>query len=167
MACSRNWHTQIFIRVAEENVMLSCKLENTTPIQKDLKYLNLRNSHTWKLKTPIASDHVDLEKFDTSLPNQLVTTTRFFYKQRFFSTQPHCGLTFSWIMLQMLLRCCLTHISIIILKHFLYLVYLCSWLGRIYVIYVIVSIMNTDTFFLLLIFKSTFYYFWMITWWRM
>ena len=35
-------------------------------------------------------------------------STRFFYKQHFFSTQPHCCLTFSWSELQMLLRCWLT-----------------------------------------------------------
>ena len=35
-------------------------------------------------------------------------STRFFYKQYFFSTQPHCCLTFSWSELQMLLRCWLT-----------------------------------------------------------
>ena len=52
-----------------------------------------------------------------------------FYKQRFFSTEPQCCLTFSWIELQMFLRCCLIHISIIILRHFLYLPYLCPCLG--------------------------------------
>ena len=52
----------------------------------------------------------------------------FFYKQRFFSTQPQCCLTFSWIELQTFLRCCLVHISIIILGHFLNLLYLCSCL---------------------------------------
>ena len=46
----------------------------------------------------------------------------FLYKQRFF--QPQCYLTFLWIELQMLLRCCLKNISIIILRHFLYLFYL-------------------------------------------
>ena len=35
---------------------------------------------------------------------------------------------FSWIELQMLLRCCLIHISIIILRNFLHLLYLCSCL---------------------------------------
>ena len=40
----------------------------------------------------------------------------FFCKQRFFQYD----LTFSWIELQILLRCCLLHISIIILRHFLY-----------------------------------------------
>ena len=55
---------------------------------------------------------------------------RFFYKQRFsfFLSQPHCCLTFSWIELQMLLRCCLIHKSIIILRHFLYLLHLCTCL---------------------------------------
>ena len=55
-------------------------------------------------------------------------TTCFFHMQRFFSTQPQCCSTFLWIELQMLLRCCLIHISIIILRHFLYLLYLCPWL---------------------------------------
>ena len=36
--------------------------------------------------------------------------------------------TFSLIELQMLLRCCFIHISIITVRHFLYLLYLCSWL---------------------------------------
>ena len=54
--------------------------------------------------------------------------TRFFYKQHFFSTQPQSCLTLSWIELQMLLRCCLIHISIIMLGHFLYLLYLCPCL---------------------------------------
>ena len=51
--------------------------------------------------------------------------TRFFKKQRFFSTQSQCCLTFSLIELQLLLRCCLMHISIIILRRFLYLLCLC------------------------------------------
>ena len=49
----------------------------------------------------------------------------FFYKQRIFSTQPQCCLTFPWIQLQMWLRCCLLHISIIKLIQILYLVYFC------------------------------------------
>ena len=44
----------------------------------------------------------------------------FFYKQHFFSTQPQCCLTFSWIKLQMLLQCCLIHVTIVILKHILW-----------------------------------------------
>ena len=40
----------------------------------------------------------------------------FFNKQHLFSTQPQCCLTFSWIELQMLLKCCLIHKSIIILR---------------------------------------------------
>ena len=47
-----------------------------------------------------------------------------FHRQRFFSTQPQCCFTFSWIELQMLLRCCLRHKSIIIPRHFLCLLYL-------------------------------------------
>ena len=35
---------------------------------------------------------------------------------------------FSWIKLQMLLRCCLIHVTFIIVRHFLYLLYFCSCL---------------------------------------
>ena len=52
----------------------------------------------------------------------------FFHKKRFFSTQCQCCLKFLWIELQMLLRCCLIQISIIILRHFLCLVYSCPCL---------------------------------------
>ena len=56
--------------------------------------------------------------------------TRFFFcKQRFFSTQPQCCLTFLWIELQVFLRCCLIHISIIVLRYILHLVYLSPCLG--------------------------------------
>ena len=44
-----------------------------------------------------------------------------------FSTQFQCCLTFSLFELQMLLRYCLMHISIIILRHILYLLYLCPY----------------------------------------
>ena len=50
----------------------------------------------------------------------------FFKIQHFFATQ--CCLTFVWIELQMLLRCCLIHISIIIVRYCLYVLYLCSFL---------------------------------------
>ena len=44
-----------------------------------------------------------------------------FYKQSYFSTQSKCWLTFLWIKLQMLLRCCLIHIIIIILRPFFFI----------------------------------------------
>ena len=47
--------------------------------------------------------------------------TRFFIRNAIFSTQPQCCLTFSRIELQMLLRGYLIHISIVILRHVLYL----------------------------------------------
>ena len=55
--------------------------------------------------------------------------TRFFYKQRFFSIQPHCCLTFSSIELEMLLKCCLMHVGIIMLRSVLCLLDLCPCLG--------------------------------------
>ena len=48
----------------------------------------------------------------------------FFYKQRFFSSQPQLLINFLWIQLQILLRCSLTHKSTIIHRHFLSRVYL-------------------------------------------
>ena len=53
--------------------------------------------------------------------------TRFFYKERYFSIQLHGCLTFSWIETKMLLRCRLIQINIIIVRHFLYLLFVfCS-----------------------------------------
>ena len=49
--------------------------------------------------------------------------TRIYYKLSFFSTQPQCSLTFSWIQFQMMLMCCLLHVTIIILRQILHLVY--------------------------------------------
>ena len=70
----------------------------------------------------------------------------------FFSTQPQYCLTFSWIELQMLLRRCLTHRTIIILRHILHLVYLCTC--RIYVIdFSLTSFKQTYLTFALLFFK--------------
>ena len=102
----------------------------------------------------------------------------FFLKERLFSTQPQCCLTFSWIELQMLRRCCLLHVSIIILRQFLYLVYLRPCLGlalsRSYLcnLFFFVcfhfpdsnsyNLIKTDTLFLQIFYMS--YYFWMITW---
>ena len=60
---------------------------------------------------------------------KLETFTLLFYKRRFFQTQLQCCLYFSWIELQILLRRCLIHMSIIILRHYLYLLYLCLCLG--------------------------------------
>ena len=53
-----------------------------------------------------------------------------FISKAFFSTQPQCCITFSWIELQMLLRFWLIHkaLSIIILRHFLYLLFSCPCL---------------------------------------
>ena len=47
-----------------------------------------------------------------------------FYEQRFFSTQPPRCLILSWIELQMSLKCCLIHITIIIMRNIIYLLYL-------------------------------------------
>ena len=78
-------------------------------------------------KIPPTPSHVDVINVWPHVP-KIQIYTLYFYKQRLSSTQPQCCLTFSWIELQMLLRCCLTHVSIIILGHTLYLLYLCPCL---------------------------------------
>ena len=85
-------------------------------------------------------------------------------------------LTFSWIELHMLLRCCLIHLSITILRDFLYLLYLylfidlslyMSYLWALFFIlifiFIMINRMNTDILVLLLIFQNLSCYFWMIT----
>ena len=52
----------------------------------------------------------------------------FFMSNDFLQLSLTASLIFSWIGLQMLLRCCLIHISVIMLRHFLYLLYLCPCL---------------------------------------
>ena len=53
----------------------------------------------------------------------------------FFSTYPQCCFTFSWIELQMLLRCCLIHITIIILRQFIFSTFVSMpWPGSTYFI---------------------------------
>ena len=104
-------------------------------------------------------------------------TTRFFISKAFFSTQSQCYLTFSWIEIRMLLRCCLVHTIIVMLIHILYLAYLypclclglfMSYLGDLYFIFSIIfisinqiiSLKSTNL--LLHIFKNNYNYFWMI-----
>ena len=65
-----------------------------------------------------------------------------FYKQRLFLTHPQRCLTFSLIELQMLFRCCLIHLSIIIQRHFflgLSMSYLCDQFFMFMFIFVIIK----------------------------
>ena len=81
--------------------------------------------------------HKTFRRCPGRLPNVLCTFnlrpvstgTRAFFLSNAFLTQPQCYLTFSLIELQMLLSCCLIHITIIKVRHILYLVYLCPCLG--------------------------------------
>ena len=65
------------------------------------------------------------QKFDSRMyiGTQQLTYT-LLYKQHLFSTQPQFCLVFYWIKSRMLLKCCLIHINITLLIHFLCLVYL-------------------------------------------
>ena len=82
--------------------------------------------------------------------------TSFLYKKRFFSNQPQCCFTFTWIELQMLLRSCLIHINIIT-RQFLYYLYLCpcldlglfmSYLSDLFFIFIFISPIYTYRFIL-------------------
>ena len=84
----------------------------------------------------------------------------------------------------MLLRCGLIHLSIIILRHYIYYIYyrhyllylgprldlslfmsyLCDLFFIFIFIFIMINRMNTDTFFLLLLLQNMSYCFWMITW---
>ena len=92
-----------------------------------------------------------------------------FYKESFLSTRLQCCLTFSWVEFQLLLKCFLIHISIVIPKHFLYLcpclnlgLFMPCLCGLFFIfIFIMINRINTDT---LVISQNTSYYFWMITW---
>ena len=81
-----------------------------------------------------------------------------FFTCNVFLTQPRCCLTFSLHCLQMLLRCCLIHITIIIRRHNLYLVYLFFLIFSL--IFIVINHITSFCIFL----NNFFYYFWMITW---
>ena len=92
---------------------------NLFSITKSLTYINLYH-FPWSQWNALFIT-VERRKIAWFKPSSLHAL---FYKQRFFSIQPQCCLTFSWIELDMLFMCCLIHKSIIVLRRFLYLLYL-------------------------------------------
>ena len=113
----------------------------------------------------------------------LLLVTRFFYKQRSFSTLPQYCLTFSWFELQMLLRCYLIRIRIIIMRHYAEILFILHFFSMsrprtMYIVSVwsifhfhlhfhyyqscIISWIQTYLFFCLYFRIS--YHFWIITW---
>ena len=62
--------------------------------------------------------------YENLTQSSLFKSTPFFISKAFFQLKPQCCLAFSRIQLQIFLRCCLLHITIIRLIHILYLVYL-------------------------------------------
>ena len=113
----------------------------------------------------------------------LLLVTRFFYKQRSFSTLPQYCLTFSWFELQMLLRCYLIHIRIIIMRHYAEILFILHFfsMSRPRTMYIVsvwsifhfhlhfhydqsYNLMNTVILVSLLIFENMSYHFWIITW---
>ena len=115
----------------------SCKISSPTHfLRRRPLYLSYRmniNSNIFKQSNIIITLNKDIVFFlynivalnDTDVQNSILEYTPF-YKQRFFSAQPQS--IAKLFMNQMLLRCCLIYISIIILRHFLYLLYLCPCL---------------------------------------
>ena len=94
---------------------------------------------------------------------------KWFKLEHFFSTQRQCCLTFSWIELQMLLRSCLIHMSIIILRHVLYWLYLHPWSISPFMLYCDLLFFFIFIFIMINLIVSwilvlLLYYFWMITW---
>ena len=84
--------------------------------------------HLYSLKTVKNTYFSRFLNYTNGTKSHKASHINVFYKRRFSSNQPQCCLTFSWIELQMLLRSCLTHITIIIPRHILYLIYLCPCL---------------------------------------
>ena len=134
-------------------------------------YFNHFNLNLNKKKTCWNENH---EKETNYIYTSAADLHSFFKSKIFFNSTVF--LTFSWIELQMLLRCCLIHLSITILRDFLYLLYLylfvelslyMSYLWALFFIlifiFIMINRMNTDILVLLLIFQNLSCYFWMIT----
>ena len=114
----------------------SCKISSPThffrrrPLYSSYR-MNI-NSNIFKQSNTIITLNKDIVFFlynivalnDTDVQNSILEYTPF-YKQRFFQLSLSIAKLF---MNQMLLRCCLIYISIIILMHFLHLLYLCPCL---------------------------------------
>ena len=131
-----------FLRFLKDNMFLNCICLNSPTQHEGIKYLI----------------------------RQFCEIHAFLYKQHFFSSQSQCCLMLSFIELQILLSCCLTHIGIIILRHFLYLLYLCSCLDiglfmsyLCNLFFIFIFILQTS-FFFCLFFRICTIIFWMITW---
>ena len=72
--------------------------------------------------------HTNRKKKDTLAFVKGLVKHMLFFISNAISIQPQCCLIFSWIKLQKSLRCCLINVSIFILRHFLYFLYLCPYL---------------------------------------
>ena len=134
----------------------------------------MQNKHFLFLKH--SQKHKRIIKFDKkhylkniSISNFISNYTLVLISNAFFLAQPQSCLTFSWIEVQILLRCCLIDKIFIMLRHFLYLLYLCLCLDLNF-FYVVsmwsvfhihlhfhhdysYNLMNTDTNIILLIFR--------------
>ena len=120
----------------KKKFMIFVELENESLLEK---YPN----HFKNIKTSLRNN-----LFDKAFMNNILYFASKYFKRTFektaheigsikhglditytlFSTQPQCCLTFSWTELRMLLRCCLIQTSIVIMRHFSYLLYWCPCL---------------------------------------
>ena len=131
-------------------------------VSKSILVCSFVNHKNFKLhKVTYISSDLSLKRTYLSLKRIVFTylsITCFFCKQRFFSTQPQWCLTFSCNEIQMLLRCCLIHIPIIIMKHILNLnIFVC--VSRPNSIYVV-------SFLSIFLFQSHFHWHCLIFIWR-
>ena len=100
---------------------LLCILNITISLNINFTWINNVSQDIFDLWTYILPERIFY--MNIYLPEHkfhLNIKTLFFCKQRFFQVQPQCSLALSWIELQILLRCFLIHIRIIIPGHFIF-----------------------------------------------
>ena len=77
--------------------------------------------------------HVNTSKEQPEPGSEIFNSNEISYRFEFISLLmwmcSQCCLTFLWIEFQMLLRCCLIHVTMIIRRDIFYLIYLCPCLG--------------------------------------
>ena len=100
---------ELFYKNLLKRSVLKSQFQNTRNLDEQNWFFHNSRKNNFKFTTEQKIDEI---RFHYSYQQ----STRFFYNQRFFSSKPQRCLTFSWIEHQMLLRCFLIHISVIILR---------------------------------------------------
>ena len=109
--CARIKHSNVFVRHHFGDVNTFC-----------------RSSFS---KNKILFVKIFFQNFESNWFLMVLMLDAFLKKQCIFPIQPQCCLTFWWIELQMLLKCCLIHIDLILPWHFSDLVHMCLCLPQV------------------------------------